>query len=230
MRWFSHPCLPFVLAALFVAASTGCNAFQKNATPPWKKKPDPLVANVITSKMRIEKMREVAKKASTLSPTDQEKETFELSQVLRKGEDDPLVRAEILRTLAVFQTATATAALNAGSADSDQHVRIACCQAWGKRGGPDAVRKLSEIMSSDTDIDVRLAAARELGKLGDPAAVQALGTGLDSKDPAMQHRAVESLRQVTKKDFGNNVNTWRDFVRGGQPPEESFASRWLPWR
>jgi hypothetical protein len=228
MRCFRVSCWLTTCVGLLLAASAGCHTMDKSDIRwPWKKKPE-VGPHVTTAKERMEKMREMAKNAPTLPPAEQERESFEFTQMLRNREDDGLIRAEILRTLAKYPTATATAALEAGMRDGERDVRVACCQAWGLRGGPDAVRKLSEAIANDADIDVRLAAARELGKLRDPGAVAALGAALDSTDPAMQHRAVESLREVTGKDFGDNVNTWRDFVRGGNPPEESFVSRWIP--
>jgi HEAT repeat protein len=87
---------------------------------------------------------------------------------------------------------------------------------------------LAEVLRRDPDIDVRLAAARSLGEIGDPAAVTALGAALDDTDPAMQVRAVASLREVTGKDFGADVNRWRQYVQGESPspPEPvSFAER-----
>src|SRR5438132_2177288 len=102
MRWFPMQRRLAIGASLLIMLLAGCSQFQTKATPPWKKKIDPQVAHVITSKQRIEKMRETAKKAPTLSPAEQERESFELTQVLRQGEDDPLIRAEVLRTLAVF--------------------------------------------------------------------------------------------------------------------------------
>ena len=161
-----------------------------------------------------------------MPPQQQEQVAVELAQQYT-DEADPLLRAEIVRTLAKFPTSTATAKLHAALSDSDSDVRLAACQAWGQRRGPEATAALAETLNRDSDLDVRLEAARALGTTHDPAAVAALGLALEEKDPAMQRRAVESLREVTGKDLGNNVDNWRQYVKGEAPTNStpSLAER-----
>jgi hypothetical protein len=54
---------------------------------------------------------------------------------------------------------------------------------------------------------------------------------LDDPDPALQRRAVESLRQVTGRDFGNDVVAWRTYVQGGEPARRrpSLVEIWRRW-
>ena len=86
---------------------------------------------------------------------------------------------------------------------------------------------LAETLSGDTDHDVRMAAAKALGTAGDKEAVKALGTALDDSDPSMQFVAVASLKTVTGKDLGSDVNAWRQFAKQPDPPvqEKSIASK-----
>ena len=111
----------------------------------------------------------------------------------------------------------ADAILKAALSDADTHVRVAACEAWGKRGDAQAVKLLAEAMRSDVDADVRLAAAKALGETKNPEAVTALGEALADTDPAMQYRAVLSLKKVTGKDFGDDVDRWQQYVKG-EPP------------
>jgi hypothetical protein len=58
--------------------------------------------------------------------------------------------------------------------------------------------------------------------------VQALGIALDDADPALQHRAVQSLERVSGEDFGDSVPAWRQYVRGepvNAPEPPSIAER-----
>jgi HEAT repeat protein len=120
--------------------------------------------------------------------------------------------------------------LTAGLKDSDRDVRIICCETVGKHRPPDSARLLIEVLTSDTELDVRIAAARALGEFkDDPAVVAALGTALDSTDPAMQYRAVQSLRKTTGKKYDDNINTWREYVKGTNPPEPSVATKVKSW-
>ena len=72
-----------------------------------------------------------------------------------------------------------------------------------------------------------------LGQSHDQIAVIALGGALEDKDPAMQYRAVMSLRQVTGQGLGNDVNKWREYAKTSKlhpaKPEPSLAERiWHP--
>jgi HEAT repeat protein len=99
--------------------------------------------------------------------------------------------------------------------DPDADVRVAVCEIWGRRGDAEAAKILAGVLSGDIDRDVRLAAARALGTSRDQIAVTALGTALDDNDPAMQYRAVASLRESTGQDLGNDVNRWREYAKNG---------------
>jgi HEAT repeat protein len=154
-------------------------------------------------------------------------------------EQDPLVREEIVRTLAGIPTETAAKVLAAGMKDSEPRVRVAVCQAWGKRvaaanpagpgASPDAdsaTRMLSQALASDTNIDVRLAAARALGKVqNDPRAIGALGIALKDRDPALQVRAIASLKESSHKDFGNDVSKWQQYVDSVAPPSQQESPK-----
>ena len=97
-----------------------------------------------------------------------------------------------------------------------------------RHGDAQAVKLLSEALRSDVDADVRLAAAKALGETKNPAAVAALGEALTDADPAMQYRAVLSLKKVTGKDLGNDVDRWQQYVKGEQPEPTPVAGRAYP--
>ncbi|HEY5313276.1 MAG TPA: HEAT repeat domain-containing protein [Pirellulales bacterium] len=227
IRWYSIGLCGLLLASMPACSSTLKPNWEKLAW--WKKKEvvdtGPTIA---TPQDRINKLHQLAKLAPQRGPAQLEGESQDLVQVLRK-EEDPLMRAEILRTLAVYPTEAATKMLTAGLKDTDSDVRIACCEAWSKRKGHDATRLLSEMLTSDTNIDVRMAAARALGETGDPTATAALAQALEDHDPAMQYRAVQSLRKLTGKHYGDNVAVWREYVKGNSPPEPSLTSRVKNW-
>lgn len=159
-----------------------------------------------------------------MSPEAQQTQAADLAQRYR-NESDPILRAQIVRTIAYCGSPAAGETLSAAGRDSDRDVRIACCDAWAAHGGPQAVPSLADLLRHDKSLDVRMAAARCLGRMSGPEAVQALAPALDDPDPAMQYRAVQSLRNATGKDFGDNVGVWREFVQGGSPAEISTVQR-----
>ncbi len=161
-------------------------------------------------------LRALAKTGPPTSPDQQQRVARELAEEFR-GEEDPLIRAQIVWALAKFETDEAAAVLREATEDSSADVRIAACRAWGDRAGPEAIQLLGQRISGDTNADVRLAAARGLGETGDRSAATPLGVALEDADPALQYRAVLSLRKITGKRFGNDVNRWRQYVNGETP-------------
>jgi HEAT repeat protein len=176
---------------------------------------------------RLEQLTELQKRAGAMSEGEQARVAAELSRALAE-DPSPQYRAQVARTLGDLPVPAAADALRQAVHDKEPSVRVAACTAWGKRGGDEAVSALAEVLGRDADLDVRTAAARELSNFKTPGAISALGVALDDPDPALQHRAILSLKTVTGKDFGNSVSAWRQFVREGvvQPSETpSLAER-----
>ena len=177
-------------------------------------------------------LRAKRKAIARLSPTEQERVAVELADRL-KEEQHPVLRTEIIRALAIVKTDVALEALRTGATDTDADVRVVACEALGQRGDPQACLALANVLGSDTDSDVRLAATRELGRFkNDREAMQALRLALDENNPALQFRAVQSLKDMTGKDYGADMIAWKEFVDGGNPPEPppaSIAQRLKSW-
>ena len=172
---------------------------------------------------RIATLRKMRQKAGWAKPDEQQRISAELTAAYQ-GEEDPLIRVEIVRAAGRYSTPAAGSLLHSALDDSDANVRQVACEAWGRRGGPEAAAELARVLSSDVDKDVRLAAAQALGEAGDRSAVAALGEVLAERDPAMQYVAVQSLREVTGEDLGNDVSRWREYVQREAPPSSEPAS------
>ena len=215
--------LPFAWALLLGLSGCAGNQFQLADLAFWRADSGPPVR---TRADQLKDLRELAKDLPAAGAARQEQVTLELAQTIRT-ENDPILRAQILRTIAVCSTSGAGQVVLAGVQDADPNVRIAACEALGRRGGADAVRVLTGALRSDSDIDVRMAAAKGLGDTRDPGSVQSLLAALEDPNPALQLRGVRSLEKVTGKDFGDDVEAWRTFCQGGtpQPRSQSIASR-----
>jgi len=133
------------------------------------------------------------------------------------AESDPIIRAQLIRTLAAYPTSTAALMLKQGLHDTSKDVRVLCCEKLGERDDPETAKILAEVIASDTDIDVRLAAARGLGETEDTQALDGLAVALDDPNPAMRRRAVVSLQNVTGRDYGGDITAWRQYVQGNEP-------------
>jgi HEAT repeat protein len=232
--------LPLVWLCVVIAAAQGCTWGSKNGVPWWGSKKEKEEAATNLDKYgpvafkRVEFIKMEGKYAAEGGPQEKQKVADDLARSIQT-EQDPLVRMEMVRTLTTIPNETAASVLYNGMKDPDPEVRVAVCEAWGKRaaiatkaGGvatpqttetDAAARLLSEALAGDTNVDVRLAAARALGKVrNDPRAVGALGIALKDQDPALQFRAVASLKEVSGKDFGNDVGKWQQYVDSVVPP------------
>jgi HEAT repeat protein len=164
-----------------------------------------------TADTRIKKLAERSKTVKSESTQNQQDFTQDLVRMMLE-EHDPRVRSKILETAAEYDTAAATAICTGAMQDPNEVVRIRACNVWAKRGGAEAVQLLATRFQTDADLDVRLRALKMLGELKDKQAIPVLARALEDGDPAVQYRAVASLKQVSGRDLGNDVNAWREWA------------------
>ncbi|MGE0758709.1 MAG: HEAT repeat domain-containing protein [Pirellulaceae bacterium] len=180
---------------------------------------------------RIADLKALRTAAPRLEPARQEQLAAEMAQLVQT-DPNAMIRSEAVAVLGTLKGPAAIAALNAAVTDADRDVRIAACRAWGRVHSTDAVSVLSQVAEADADLDVRLVAIGELGTFQDPTVVQALGKALDDSDPAVQFRAVQSLKSSTQRDLGDSVPAWREFVQGKEPASDqtpSMVQRLYEW-
>jgi HEAT repeat protein len=159
---------------VLIAAFSGCAGGQ------WSESAQALGigTNAKNAKMRtradqIKELRELANVVSNASSDEQQRISHELARMIR-GESDPLVRAQQMRTIAACNTQVASIVVAAGLRDPDARVRVAACEGLVRRGGSDKIGLLKESLSTDPDPEVRSAAARVLSTLEDPGAGMAI--------------------------------------------------------
>jgi len=202
--------IPLALRILLaIPLLTGCAGWA-----PWKNT-DKAARNAElygpTANQRIKTMQDEAKLAKAASQERQIEFTQDLSRKVLE-EHDARVRAEIIGVAAGFDTAAAIAVCKGALQDPDERVRTKACDVWRQRGGEEAVQLLANRYRTDRELDVRLRALRMLGELEDKTAIPVLAEALEDPDPAVQYRAVAALKQVSGRDLGDNVNTWREWA------------------
>ena len=146
-----------------------------------QEKPD-VVAGVVSPTKRIQDLREVAAGAAAKNPAEKQELAGKLAVEIQR-EPDPLIRAEIVRTLGELPSPAADAIMRIAVNDPNNDVRWAACEAWGKRGNADAAAALTGVLNGDIEHDVRIAAARALGQTHEPQAITALGMPWTTKTP-----------------------------------------------
>lgn len=178
-----------------------------------------------TLRTKLNDLDALVRQAPSMKAEERNRWSAQLSH-LAVDDPSPLLRARIVEALPLFPSPEADAAMRAAAHDEDPSVRIAACTAWGKRGGRESLQVLSHGLQ-DGDIDVRLAAIRALGDLEEPQvaadAVRTLGAALEDKDPAIQYRAIDSLRDVSGRDYGNDLVAWRAYAKGEDPPQPTLS-------
>lgn len=206
----------------------GCHSLP---LPPFLAAESDQVPGVTPPAERVAQIRQLALQAANADPQEQQRVAAQLAEAIR-NEDDPMIRMEIVRAMGTVDAPLADRVLRAAVEDPSPEVRITAAEVWGRCGGKDAVEVLGQLLGSDLDIDVRLAAVRALGQIAEPSAVAVLGRVLDDPDPALQYRAVQSLKELTGKDLGNDVGRWQQYVRGELPADAlrpSLAERLRQW-
>jgi HEAT repeat protein len=213
-----------VCAMVGLVALAGCQSFFGYRGFPY---PEHDRTSFHTPEMRIDTVRQFATRSDGTDSEEQRQYTDQLAQQIQI-EPDPLVREAIIRATAQFRTPLSFQIVEAGLRDENPLVRVASCQSLGARGEAKAVAGLSEVVRKDENKDVRLAAVEALGSMKDPAAVAAIAVALNDRDPALQFVGVQSMKSVTGKDYGGDVETWRQVAEGksvAEPPAPSIAER-----
>lgn len=164
-----------------------------------------------TADQRIKQFADEAKAVVSGTPEARSAFAKRLAEAMLQ-EHDPRVRCGMLDVAAGIDDPAADAICRGGLQDPDDRVRLAACDVWGRKGGDGAVELLAARYRTDTELDVRLRALRALGDCRDDAAVAILAKALEDSDPAVQYRAVASLKRVSGRDFGNDVNRWREWA------------------
>ena len=182
--------------------------------------PDTL-SGVISPTERIKDLRDLAQNAATKNPTEKQMIAQQLAGDFQH-EHDPLIRAQIVRTLAVYPGPLSDAVLHQAVKDPDNDVRTADCESWGQRGNADAAGTLAGILNSDTDHDVRIAAVRRWPMRTNRSPSWRWPAPWRTRTRQCRYCAVVSLREITGQDMGNDVNKWRDYCKD-QPPQASTA-------
>lgn len=179
-----------------------------------------------TPAMRADAIAEFGSRSTGIDTPEQREYTDQLARQIQV-EPDPLVRRAVVNAISQYRTPMARQVLEAGLKDQHEMVRAACCEKLGERAENETVASLAAALREDQDQNVRLAAARALGQIKTPEAVQALAIALEDRDPAMQYAGVQSMKSATGKDYGNDVQVWRQVAAGQAVPEPtpSIADR-----
>ncbi|TWT87449.1 hypothetical protein Mal64_29880 [Pseudobythopirellula maris] len=232
-----------LISCACLGLAAGCQ-FLPGGGPSWRPFGGPQLTSYQTPGKRVEEVRTIAAQADGTNSPGQQGAVADLVKRL-PNEPDPLVREEVLVSLAKFNVPLARQAVLAGLSDDDHYVRNKCCQLAAEAKDPQAVTALARVAAEDSEFDVRVAAVNALGGFNTPAAQRALIPVLEDRDPAMQFAGVKAMRLQTGRDLGGDVSAYLALAKqsvdgaapagaapGGAPPvatEPPTAVASKPW-
>ncbi len=123
----------YALAFCALLSAAGCaSSSTGKATWGWpfaQKKED----GPPSPKQRIGEYRGLAKRAKSMSSAELESQSQQLAAAAGT-ENDLILRAEMYKALGSMNTINSSTALYSGMQDPEVEIRIACCDAWSRRG------------------------------------------------------------------------------------------------
>jgi HEAT repeat protein len=136
-----------------------------------------------------------------------------------ENDASPEMRRLAINAAGNLEIAGALEIVEKGLDDDSIKVRMEACRALGKRPEEEALRMLASTAGTETDEDVRQAALDAIGNHNGKLALDALQIALNDRNPATRDLAVQSLRRVTGKDYGDQPDAWIAALQG-EPVEE----------
>lgn len=132
------------------------------------------------------------------------------------GDAEPRVRAAAVYALGRARDAAAIGGLVEAAEDRAERVRQEAPGALARVAGVRSLATLARLLE-DARWRVRLAAARALADLREPQAVALLVERLAAEPGRLREDLLALLQRLTARDFGLDVQAWRDFVRDAPP-------------
>ncbi|MCA9193586.1 MAG: HEAT repeat domain-containing protein [Planctomycetales bacterium] len=156
-------------------------------------------------------------------PAARQEEWAQNLQYLVSNDPSASLRAQAARVAGKISSDTATRVLNRASSDESMLVRMAACEAWKLRPDQAAQDMLLSMALTDEDSSVRQAAIESLSAFDNPGVLSTLEKLLDDSSPAIQFQTVQTLRQMTGRDYAGDFDSWKKFLAGEDVPEPSVS-------
>lgn len=176
-----------------------------------------------------ERTKQLTVLAETIHQLPANKQQFwaeHLSKMI-ESDDSPEMRRLAIRAAGRLKDPSAIGMIDKGLDDDSIKVRMEACQALGRRQGDEATRMLAATIGTETSQDVKHAALAALGNHDSPIAIDSLKIALADRNPATRDVAVQSLKDATGKNYGDDPTVWIAALEG-KPTEQApvrFAER-----
>jgi len=178
----------------------------------------------VTDHERRKQLHLLSQQIGGMSPDQQDFWAGHLKQIM---ENDPSPEMRRLAVVAAgkLRDESALSIVEKGLDDESLKVRLYACKALGGRREEQSARLLAKTAGSESDEDVRRAALAALANHKSPLAVDALRLALADRNPATRDLVMQSLRNVTGKNYGNDPQQWIAALDQRSGPGEQLAER-----
>lgn len=153
-------------------------------------------------------------------PTNRQKFWSTHLDKLIDNDASPEMRRLAVRAAGNMKIDEALRLVEKGLDDDSIKVRMEGCRALGKRREEAAARLLASTAGTEADEDVRQAALEAIGNHQGKLAVDALRIALSDQNPATRDLAVQSLKRVTGKNYGDQPDVWLAALEGKPVKEQ----------
>lgn len=172
----------------------------------------------VTDHERRKQLNVLAETAGDL-PSDKQLFWAEQLEKLIETDQSPEMRRLAVRAASRMDVPQAMSMIEQGLDDASLKVRMEACHALGRRSGDDATRMLVATIGTDTDLDVQHAALEALAKHDNSISRDALQLALSDRNPATRTLAIDSLREVTGRNYGDDPKVWIAALNGQEIDE-----------
>ena len=163
-----------------------------------------------------ERRKQLALLADTIDTLPANKQQFwsgHLSEMI-ENDESPEMRRLAIRAAGKLNSPAAMTMIEKGLDDESVKVRMESCAVLGRRRGEEASRALASVAGTETSEDVQHAALQALAKHKGQISVDALKLALSNRNPATRDLAVQSLKGVTGKNYGDDPQVWIAALEG----------------
>jgi hypothetical protein len=163
-----------------------------------------------------ERRRQLATLADTIGSMPANQQQFwsgHLEQMI-EHDSSPEMRRLAIQAAGNLRDPSAATLIDKGLDDDSVKVRMEACKALGRRGDETSARALASVAGTETSEDVQHAALTALASHDSPVAVKALQAALHNRNPATRDLAMQSLRDVTGKNYGDDPQVWIAALEG----------------
>lgn len=178
---------------------------------------------------RLEEITVLQSRIPSMEVSEQEKWARLLQNIIA-SDKSPEMRAIACQTASMIPGPTSLKALNTAAFDQSEKVRLMACNGLKERADKESRDMLMTMASNSKESpSVRRAAIAGLSKFNDEEVKGTLARVLDDKSPVIQYQTALSLKTVTGRDYGGDIDSWREYMAGKDVPEPEkslVASFW----